>query len=118
MLQVKWKLTRKLLKTKMAKLKIEFNWNTCSGASQCISSDVGRFAYDDSSGEPKVELLGGTDQGGKIFTLEFDEEDESHRAINAARACPTQSIKVINVDTGEVLMPKQETAKPTEDTEG
>ncbi|MBN2454270.1 ferredoxin [Candidatus Woesearchaeota archaeon] len=83
----------------MAKYRIVYDRNACIGAAACVASKPDSWKLDD---ENKAVLNGSTEKDGK-FELEF-EEPELQKHLEAARACPTNAIHIINTETGEELV--------------
>lgn len=78
----------------MAKLKIIYNRKNCIGAGACAAMDPDHFEMAD---DGKADLKGGKEVDGK-FELEVEESDA---VKEAAKACPVEVIKIVNMDTGE-----------------
>jgi len=89
----------------MAKYKIEYNREGCIGAAACeaIAPDVWKLSDDDG----KANLEKGKPVEGKdcFFEREFDDEN-LQKNLDAAKQCPAGVIKVINLETGDVLWPE------------
>lgn len=88
----------------MAKYRIEYNKGTCIGVGACASSSsefwvlgADRKADIAPAKKPRVE--------GDMQYLDFDEKDLT-AVLQSAEVCPVFAIKVLNLETGEVLFPK------------
>lgn len=88
------------------KYRVEYNRAGCIGAGACVAAGPDFWTLSESN-DAKADIkasLKPRKEGENQF-LEFDEKDLQQH-LDAAQACPVLVIKIINVETGEVLFPK------------
>ena len=87
----------------MTKIRIEYNRNKCIGAWACVSLGPNDFGmnYDES----KADLIEGKEEKPGLMVKEIEVDEERLQQIKfAAQSCPPMVIKVVNLETGEVLV--------------
>ena len=85
------------------KVRIEYNRNQCIGAWACVSLGPNDFGmnYDES----KADLIEGKEEKPGLMVKEIEVDEERLQQIKfAAQSCPPMVIKVVNLETGEVLV--------------
>lgn len=84
----------------MKKLRVEFNMEKCIDNRSCINIDPSHFQ----SKNNKTVLKNSTTQGHfQILELELPDQ-EAEKLIKAANSCPTNSIKVINLENKKEIV--------------
>lgn len=82
------------------KIRIELNQDTCVANLNCIKIDPKHYAIQDN-----LAYLKGGKIKDKISHIDLNlNEEEAKIIIEAAKACPTNSIKVIDLDTNEEIV--------------
>ena len=82
------------------KLRIELNKDTCVANLSCINIDPSHFAIKDK----KAYMINGKLKD-DISYIELNlSDEEAKRVIEAAKSCPTNSIKVIDLNKKEVIV--------------
>lgn len=89
----------------MVKYKIILERNTCVGAFSCVAVGGGGDIWKMNESEGKIDLKvpDATKTAGHHEIITEDEELVK-TAISSGEVCPTISIKVINLETGENLV--------------
>lgn len=82
------------------KYRIEYDREGCIGAFSCVSIDPDHWEM---AADNKADLIGGEKEDG-IWVREVEPEDED-ALIEGAQACPVNVIKIIDMETGEVVAP-------------
>jgi len=82
----------------MAKYKIIYDIDSCIGAAACTSIDPEKFKLDDGG---KAELLRGTEIEPGLFVLEVNELGD---ALEAAKSCPVNAIKIKDLKENKDLV--------------
>jgi ferredoxin len=88
------------------KYRVEYNRPGCIGAGACVAAGPDFWTLAE-GGDAKADLKASLKprKEGDYQYLEFDEKDLQQN-LDAAQACPVQVIKIVDVETGEVLFPK------------
>ncbi len=73
----------------MAKYRIIFDRDACIGAYACVAV------------APDTWKEG--DDGKAVLVKDVFDEEELEKQLDAARACPVNAIKIINLETGEEI---------------
>ena len=82
------------------KLRIELDLERCVDNKNCINIDPSHFE----SKNHKAFLKKGTQKGNiQVLDLEVSDE-EAEKIVNAANSCPTNSIKVMNLETNKEIV--------------
>ncbi|QQG40091.1 MAG: ferredoxin [Candidatus Aenigmatarchaeota archaeon] len=91
----------------MGRYRIEYTRNKCIGAFSCVSIDSDNWTMNDDN---KADLVNGKkiqeekDGQDEIWAVEV-ELDDPKNLVAGAQACPVNVIKVIDLQTGQVLAP-------------
>jgi ferredoxin len=82
------------------KLRIELDLERCVDNKNCINIDPSHFE----SKNQKAFLKKGTQKGNiQVLDLEVSDE-EAEKIVKAANSCPTNSIKVVNLETNKEIV--------------
>src|SRR3989344_378307 len=84
----------------MPKLRIEINRGTCIDNENCVKNDPLNFAI---KNERAFLKKGDTDEKTSFLEINASEE-EAETIIKAAKSCPVNAIKVINLGTNEDIV--------------
>lgn len=84
----------------MARYRVEFDIRHCEGNFNCIGAAPDLFVT--LTGGLKADLIGHEMHARGFQTLDI-EADSLEAAIEAARVCPPQVIRVVDLDTGDIL---------------
>ncbi|MBU1201017.1 MAG: ferredoxin [Nanoarchaeota archaeon] len=82
----------------MGRYKIIYDWDSCIGAAACASIDPEKFKMDDGG---KADLLKGTETEPGLWILEVDSLGE---ALEAAKSCPVNAIKIKDLKENKDLV--------------
>ena len=82
----------------MVRIKIIYDRVACIGAGACAAMDPTHFKI---TSDGKADLIDGKDIGNGKFELECE---SSQSAIEGAKACPVEVIKIKNLETGENII--------------
>lgn len=89
----------------MVKYKIVLERTTCVGAFSCVAvgggGDIWRMNEAEGKIDMKIPCVAKTPERQEFVT---EDEELVRTAITSGEVCPTVSIKVINLDTGENLV--------------
>ncbi len=89
----------------MTKYKIILERKTCIGAFSCVAIGGGEDIWQLNNSEGKIDMkLRGALKSPEIQEVIVEDEDLVKKAISSGEVCPTISIRVINLDSGENLV--------------
>lgn len=89
----------------MVKYKIILEKTTCVGAFSCVAVGGGGDIWKMNEPEGKIDIrLPGVTKTAERQEIITEDEELVRTAISSGEVCPTISIKVINLDTGENLV--------------
>ena len=84
----------------MTKYRVEYRREGCIGATVCVGYAPEEWELSDGDG---LANLKGADKEGEIWVKHLDVDDIEPNKM-AAECCPVRVIKVVNEETGEVLV--------------
>jgi len=86
----------------MPKLRVEYDRENCIGAFACMAVDPDLWKKNDA--DNKADLEGGKENSGKWVKEIECSEDLKEKIVASAEVCPVRVIKIIDVETGNVLV--------------
>ncbi|MBI4052462.1 MAG: ferredoxin [Candidatus Diapherotrites archaeon] len=83
-------------------MRIEYDRENCIGAFACLAVHPDLWKKNDS--DNKADLEGGKESSGKWVREIECSEDEKEKIVSSAEVCPVRVIKIIDTETGAVLV--------------